>query len=170
MIKDQINYELSDNIKNKIKNNLKKYPRDYKQSSVLFALTELQKENGGWLDEKRIRAVAEYLEMEYIAVYEVATFYSMIKLKATGKHLISMCNNISCKLKGADQLVTFIEEYLGIKMGDTTSDGLITLEKSECLAACTNAPSMIVDEEYKENLTRDKICKIIEKLREGVNS
>jgi NADH-quinone oxidoreductase subunit E len=170
MINSEKRYKLSEEIQSKIDENLIKYPADYKQSSVLFALTEVQKSNGGWLEDQHLRAIADYLGMTYIAVFEVASFYSMIKLKPRGKHLISICNNISCKLEGADKLVNFLEDYLGIKIGDTTSDGLITLERTECLAACTNAPSMIVDEEYEENLTEEKVRRIIDDIRQGVKS
>ena len=130
----------------------------------MCALKLVQKSNGGWIEEEHMRVVADYLDIDYIAVYEVATFYSMIKTKPVGKHLISICNNISCKLKGADSLVQYIEEYLQIKLGETTSDGLITLEKTECLGACVDAPSMIIDDEYEENLTKDKINNILGKL------
>ena len=136
-------YILSEDLLAKIQKNLANYPSDQKQSSILFALTETQNSNGGWLGDKHLKAIAKILEIEPIKVYEVATFYSMIKLKPQGKHLLSMCTNISCKLNGAYELVKFIEEYLDIKIGQTTEDNLFTFEQAECLAACTNAPMIL---------------------------
>ncbi len=169
MIKKQKKYVLPENLQNKIDENLKKYPSDHRQSAILYALRLTQNDNGGWIREQHMRAVADYLKIDYIAVYEVATFYSMLKLKPVGKSLVSVCDNISCKLKGADNLLSFIEEYLQIKTGETTSDGLITLERAECLGACVNAPSMIVNDEYQENLTKDKVQQILDNLSNGDN-
>ena len=121
---------------------LKKYPENKKQSAVLQALMFVQRDNGGWLSEAHLNAVADYLELPPIAVYEVATFYDMYDLKPVGKNKIDVCTNISCKLCGCDKIVSHIEKRLGIKVGETTSDGRYTLKGVECLAACVGAPMM----------------------------
>ena len=145
---------------------LKKYPADQKQSAVLAALREVQHENKGYLTTELMDAVADYLEMEKIAVYEVASFYSMFETKPVGRHSISVCTNISCMLNGAEEIVSHVQNNLGIKLGESTEDGRIYLKKEEeCLAACCGAPMMMVDHEYHENLTLDKIDKILMDLK-----
>src|SRR4029079_3014541 len=106
---------------------LQKYPVDQKQSAVIAALTFVQTENGGWLNTELMDAVAAYLGMPKIAVYEVATFYSMFELKPVGKYKICVCTNISCMLRGSEKIVEYLEKKLGITLGQTTSDGKFTL-------------------------------------------
>ncbi len=141
-----------------------KYPADRKQSAVMAALRIAQDQNGGWLTTELMDAVAEYLEMEPIAVYEVATFYSMYELKPVGKHKICVCTNISCMLCGSEQVVEHLEQRLGIKMGETTDDGRFTLKEVECLGACVNAPMFQLGRDYHENLTPEKIDAILDGL------
>lgn len=141
-----------------------KYPLDQKQSAVMPALRILQDQNGGWLTNDLMDAVAEYLDMPAIAVYEVATFYSMYELKAVGKHKICVCTNISCLLCGSEDVVHHLEEKLGIKMGQTTTDGKFSLKEVECLGACCGAPMMQVGRQYYENLTPAKIDQILDSL------
>lgn len=144
---------------------LSKYPPDRKQSAVLAALREVQHENAGYLSLPLMDAVAEYLEMPSIAVYEVASFYSMFELSPVGRHSISVCTNISCMLRGADEIVQYIEQKLGIKMGQSTSDGRFYLKREEeCLAACCGAPMMMVDHQYYEHLTPKKVDSILDPL------
>lgn len=144
---------------------LAKFPVDQKQSAVLAALREAQHENNGYLTLPLMDAVAEYLEMPNIAVYEVATFYSMLEMKPVGRHSISVCTNISCMLRGADDIVEHIEKKCGIKAGESTEDGRIYLkQEEECLAACCGAPMMMVDHKYYENLTPDKVDQILNEL------
>ena len=144
---------------------LKKYPEDKKQSAVLQALMFVQRDNGGWLSEGHLDAVADYLSLPRIAVYEVATFYDMYDLKPVGKNKIDVCTNISCKLCGCDKIVTHLEQRLGIKIGQTTSDGRYTLKGVECLAACVGAPMMQVNDlEYHEKLTPEKVDAILDRL------
>tara|TARA_B100001250_G_scaffold76376_1_gene62571 strand:+ start:2029 stop:2517 length:489 start_codon:yes stop_codon:yes gene_type:complete len=144
---------------------LKKYPAEQKQSAVLAALRAVQHENKGYLTTELMDAVAEYLEMPKIAVYEVASFYSMFETKPVGKHSISVCNNISCMLMGADNIVDHVEKKLGIKTGESTKDGKFYLKcEEECLAACCGGPMMMIDHVYYENLTTDKVDKILENL------
>lgn len=141
-----------------------KYPVDQKQSAVMSALRILQDQNGGWLTNDLMDAVAEYLNMPAIAVYEVATFYSMYEHKPVGKHKISICTNISCLLCGSEDVVHHLEEKLGVKLGQTTADGKFTLKEVECLGACCGAPMMQIGRQYYENLTPEKIDQILDSL------
>jgi len=157
---------LSKHTKQVIDSWLAKFPNDQKQSAVLCALREVQHENNGFLTIELMDAVADYLEMPKIAVYEVASFYSMLETKPVGRHSISVCNNISCMLSGADDLVEYIEKKLGIKTGESTEDGLFYLkQEEECLAACCGAPMMMIDHVYYEKLTTEKIDEILDKLK-----
>ena len=144
---------------------LTRYPADRKQSAVLAALREVQHENGGYLTTELMDAVADYLDMPPIAVYEVASFYSMYELKPVGRHNIAVCTNISCLLRGSDTVLGYIEKKLGIKLGESTPDGKFYLKKEEeCLAACCGAPMMQVDHVYYENLSPEKVDRILASL------
>ena len=111
-------------------------------------------------------AVAKYLDLPPIQVYEVAAFYSMFETKPIGRHNVAVCTNVSCMLRGADDIVEHLEKKLGIELGESTPDGRIYLKKEEeCLAACCGAPMMQVDHEYYENLTIEKVDAIVEKLK-----
>ena len=110
-------------------------------------------------------AVADYLGLPRIAVYEVASFYSMFETKPVGRHSISVCTNISCMLMGSDEIVDHIETKLGVKTGESTTDGKFFLKcQEECLAACCGGPMMIVDHKYYENLTPEKVDEILDNL------
>ena len=141
-----------------------KYPPEHKASAVLSALTIVQDENAGYLTEELMDAVADYLEMPKIAVYEVGTFYNMFDLEPVGKHKIDVCQSISCMLCGSQNLVAHLEKRLGIKLGQTTKDGKFTLRVVECLAACGRAPVMIIDKKYHDNLTLEEADKILDEL------
>lgn len=141
-----------------------KYPEDQKQSAVMAALHIVQDQNGGWLTDSLMDAVAEYLEMPAIAVYEVATFYSMYELKPVGRHKICVCTNISCMLCGSDDIAGHLQRKLGIGFGETTDDGQFTLKEVECLAACVEAPMMQIGNEYFGDLTPEKVDQILEGL------
>jgi len=140
---------------------IQKYPDTHRQSAVIAALTIVQTENGGSLTASLMDAVAAYLGMPKIAVYEVATFYSMFELKPVGKHKICICTNISCMLCGSEEVVAHLEAKLGVKMGETTPDGKFTLKSVECLAACGGAPAMQIGPDYHEDLTPQKIDDIL---------
>ena len=155
---------LSANARQVIDTWVAKYPPEQKQSAVLSALHVAQDENGGWLSQELMDAVADYLEMPRIAVYEVATFYDMYDLKPVGRHKIKVCTNIACMLRGSDDVVKHVQEKLGIKFGETTKDGKFVLKEVECLAACKGAPMMQVDKSYHEDLTPEKIDKILDEL------
>jgi len=142
-----------------------KYPPDRQQSAVLAALTEAQHENGGHLTVALMDEVADYLDMPRIAVYEVASFYSMLETKPVGRHSVSVCTNLSCWLRGADALVAHVEKKLGVKTGQSTPDGRVYLKREEeCLAACCGAPMMMVDHKYYEDLTPSKIDEVLHGL------
>ena len=142
-----------------------KYPPERKQSAVLAALTEVQHENGGYLTTALMDAVADYLDMPRIAVYEVASFYSMFETAPCGRHCVAVCTNVSCMLRGGEEIVSHIERKLGIRIGESTADGRIFLKREEeCLAACCGAPMMQVDHVYYENLTVERVDEILDGL------
>lgn len=143
-----------------------KYPPERKQSAVLAALTEVQHENQGFLTTGLMDAVADYLDMPRIAVYEVASFYSMYETSPCGRNNVAVCTNVSCMLRGSDEIVAHIENKLGIKVGESTPDGRIFLKpEEECLAACCGAPMMQVNHVYHENLTVERVDAILDKLK-----
>ncbi|MBF8270487.1 MAG: NADH dehydrogenase [Gammaproteobacteria bacterium] len=162
---NDITIQLSQHARAEIEHWLKKYPPNRKRSAVLAALREVQHENQGYLTTELMDAVADYLGMPKIAVYEVASFYSMLETKPVGRHSISICTNISCMLRGADDIVSHLERKLGIKTGESTSDGKFYLkQEEECLAACCGGPMLMVDHVYHENLTNARVDEILDKL------
>jgi NADH-quinone oxidoreductase subunit E len=157
--------QLSAHVREEIDRWVAKFPPDRKRSAVISALHVAQHENSGYLTPDLMDAVAAYLGLAPIQVYEVATFYSMFETKPVGRHHISVCTNISCMLRGSQEVVDHVEKKLGIKTGESTPDGRIYLKREEeCLAACTGAPMMMVDHVFHENLTPDSIDKILDEL------
>ena len=157
--------KLSDHVREEIDQWVAKFPPDRKRSAVISALHAVQHENHGFLSADLMDAVAEYLDLPNIFVYEVASFYSMFETKPVGRHHISVCTNISCMLRGSQEVVDHVEKKLGIKTGESTPDGRIYLKREEeCLAACTGAPMMMVDHVFHENLTPQSIDKILDEL------
>ncbi len=156
---------ISDMARAEIARWIAKYPPERKHSAVMAALRIVQEENGGWLTNELIEAVADHLDMPAIAAYEVATFYTMYNLEPVGRHVISVCTNISCLLRGSDEVVAHLEERLGVKLGETTPDGRFTLKETECLAACGGAPMFMIGKQYYENLTPEKIDAILDSLK-----
>ena len=155
---------ISDQSRAEIDRWIKKYPEDQKRSAVMAALRVVQDQNNGYLTNELMDAVAEYLDMPPIAVYEVATFYSMYELEPVGRHKICVCSNISCMLCGSDNIVQHLTDKLGIKLGETTPDGRFTLKEVECLGACVDAPMFQIGNIYYGNLNAEKIDKILEDL------
>ena len=155
---------ISDQSRAEIDRWIKKYPAEQKRSAVMSALRIVQDQNNGYLTNDLMDAVAEYLDMPSIAVYEVATFYSMYELEPVGRHKICICTNISCMLCGSDNIVGHLTKQLAIKLGQTTPDGRFTLKEVECLGACVDAPMFQIGDTYYGNLTTDKIDKILEDL------
>ncbi|MDH3637990.1 MAG: NADH-quinone oxidoreductase subunit NuoE [Gammaproteobacteria bacterium] len=140
-----------------------KYPVDRKQAAVMAAL-RIGQEEKGWLSDELIAYIAKHLELQPIQVLEVATFYTMYDLEPVGRHKVSLCTNISCMLRGSDEILMHVKEKLGIEVGETTADGRFTLKEVECLAACGGAPMMQVGEEYYENLTPERVDVILDGL------
>ena len=132
---------------------------------MIGALHAVQHENDGYLTAELMNAVAEYLDLPTIQVYEVATFYSMFQTRPVGRHNVAICTNISCMLRGAQDIVAHVEKKLDCKLGESTADGRIYLKREEeCLAACCGAPMMMVDHVYHEDLSNDEVDKILDGL------
>lgn len=146
---------------------LGKYPEDKKRSAVIPMLWLAQKDNGGWLSEPAMREVADRLEMPYIRVYEVATFYTMFRLQPVGRFHIQLCGTTPCMLRGANSLKDVCEDKIGKKM-QVTDDGRLSWEEVECLGACVNAPMAQINDYYYEDLTPESFGEILDKLANGV--
>ena len=160
------NNKLSNHVRKEIEKYKKRFPKKRQRSAIIAALHVVQHENNGFLTAELMSNVADYLNLPAIQVYEVATFYSMFQTQPVGRHNIAICTNISCMLNGAEEIVSHVQNNLGIKLGESTEDGRIYLKKEEeCLAACCGAPMMMVDHKYHENLTLDKIDKILMDLK-----
>ena len=156
---------LSDHTREEIEHWLAKFPADQRRSAVLGALTAAQHQNQGFLTTDLMDAVAEYLGMAAIHVYEVASFYSMYETEPVGRNNVAICTNISCMLMGSDQIVDHIENKLGIKIGESAEDVRILLKcEEEFLAACSGGPMMQVNHVYHVNLTLDKVDEILDGL------
>ncbi len=139
-----------------------RYPQ--KKALILPALHEAQKQFG-WLPGEALDEVAAYIGVHPAQIREVASFYTMFNLKPVGKTHLKLCTNVACCLLGADELMQFAEKKLGIKCGETTSDGKFTLSEEECLGACTAAPAMMANDDYIENLDIAKFSAFIEGAR-----
>ncbi len=160
-----MSYELPTHVKDEIEHWKARFPEDKQRSAVISALHVVQHENHGFVTAEQMNAVAEYLELPTIQVYEVATFYSMFQTREVGRNEVAICTNISCMLRGADELVDHVENKLGVKLGESTEDGRIFLkQEEECVAACCGAPAMMVNHKYHENLTKEKIDEILDGL------
>src|SRR3984885_7914416 len=143
-----------------------KFPPGRQRSATIAALRAAQEQNRGYLTPELMNAVAEYLKLPPIQVYEVASFYSMFELHPCGRHHVSICTNISCMLRGAEDLVAHAEGRLGIRLGESPPDGRILLKREEeCLAACTGAPMMMVDHHFHEHLTPESVTKLLDDLK-----
>ena len=158
--------ELSKHLREEIDRWVAKFPPEGKRSAVNSALHAAQHENGGHLTTPLMDAIAAYLGLPPIQVYEVAGFYSMFETHPVGRHHVSVCTNISCMLRGGETLLAHIEKKLGIQVGESTPDGRIFLKREEeCLAACTGAPMMMVDHVYYEDLTPEKVDSVLDALK-----
>jgi NADH-quinone oxidoreductase subunit E len=161
---EQTQVGLSAHLREEIEEWLARYPEDQRRSAVLGALRAAQHEQG-YLSTDLMDAVAEYLRIPAMDVYEVASFYSMFELQPVGRHTIAVCSNISCMLRGADELIEHLQNRLGIQLGESTPDGKFYLKREEeCLAACCGAPMMQVDHVYYENLTPERVDEILDSL------
>jgi NADH-quinone oxidoreductase subunit E len=157
---------LNEHTRHEIDEWVARFPEGRQRSAVLSSLRFAQEQNQGYLTTDLMDAVAEYLKLPPIQVYEVASFYSMFETHPCGRHHVSVCTNISCMLNGADDIVGYIEKKLGIATGESTADGRIFLKREEeCLAACTGAPMMMVDHIFHEYLTPAKVDEVLDKLK-----
>lgn len=154
----------TEEVRAEIDKHIAKYPTDWKQSACMPALTAVQEMNGGWLTQELMDQVAAYLDMPPIAVYEVATFYSMYEHKPVGRNKICLCTNVSCMINNADGILAHLKQRLGIGLGEVTEDGKFSLKEVECLGACGGAPMMQIGDHYYENLTPEMIDTILEGL------
>lgn len=155
---------LSEQIQARIDRELKKYPADQRQSAVMSALRFVQDEKG-WIAADDMADIASYLGMAQIAVYEVATFYHMYNLKPMGKHLITVCTNLSCTLAGADETVAYLQDKLGIGFDEVSADGKYGLREGECMGTCKDAPLFTLNnKKICGHLTREKIDAILAEL------
>lgn len=148
------------------KEQIKKYPEGRQASAVLPLLWRAQEQHGGWLPEPALRAVADMLDMAYIRVYEVVTFYTMFNLSPVGKHYVQLCGTTPCWLRGADGLKDVCRRVIG-EQNTVTEDGMLSWLEVECLGACTNAPMVQINKDYYEDLTPEILEKILNDLREG---
>ncbi len=144
-----------------------KYPKGRQRSAVMPLLDLAQRQNGGWLPTAAMDYIADFLNIPPVNVYEVATFYTMYNLEPVGKHHVQVCTNISCWLRGADEVVAKCRESLGINFGETTDDGMFTLSEVECLGACVNAPMMQIDDDYYEDLEASSVEAVLAALKNG---
>ena len=160
-----MSYVLSAHVKDEIEHWKARFPEDRQRSAVISALHAVQHENHGFVTAEQMNAVAEYLDLPTIQVYEVATFYSMFQTREVGRNEVAICTNVSCMLRGADDIVHHVENKLGIKLGESTEDGKIFLKtEEECIAACCGAPALMVNHKYYENLTKEMVDEILDGL------
>ena len=144
-----------------------KYPDEEKASAVMPLLDLAMRQIGGWITESAMRYISTLINVPYIRVYEVASFYSMFNLKPIGKNFIQICTTTSCWLRGSDDILKLCKKHLNIENNQTTKDGLFTLKEVECLGACVNAPMIQINDNYYEELNKDSLLNILNKLREG---
>ena len=158
--------ELPEHVRHEIDHWVAKFPAGKQRSAVISALRAAQEHNQGYLTVELMDAIAEYLKLPPIQVYEVASFYSMFETHPCGRHHVSVCTNISCMLRGGEDIQAYVERKLGIRAGESTPDGRIFLKREEeCLAACTGAPMMMIDHVYHEHLTPEKVDQILDALK-----
>ena len=156
---------LSEHTRQEIDHWVAKFPPGRQRSAVLSALRAAQEQNHGHLSAELMDAVAYYLQLPPIQVYEVASFYSMFETRPCGRHHLSVCTNISCLLRGGEEILAHVEAKLGVRVGESTPDGRIFLKpEEECLASCTGAPMLMVDHVYHEHLTPEKVDRILAEL------
>jgi NADH-quinone oxidoreductase subunit E len=158
--------KFSDEKLKKVDEIVARYPAGKQKSALLPVLHLAQDEFGGWLSAETMDYVASLLRLEPIEVYEVATFYSMYNLKPVGRYVFEVCQTGPCMIRGCDEIIEHIKARLGIKVGETTPDGMFTLKTAECLGACGYAPMMQMGKYFRENLTPEKVDQIIDECRQ----
>ena len=161
-------FKFSDENLKKIEKVIAKYPKGRQASAVMPLLDMAQNQHGGWIPEAAMEEIGRILDMPRVKVFEVATFYTMYNLRSVGKHHLQFCTTTPCWLSGSAEVVKTCEKYLGIKMGETTPDGLFTMTEVECLGACVNAP--VVQNggfDFYEDLTPENVVGVLEDLKAG---
>lgn len=158
---------ISETTRSRFDKEVAKYPADQKQSAVMACLSIVQDEQG-YVSADSEKAIADYLGMPAIAVHEVTTFYNMYNQRPVGKYKLNVCTNLPCQLRGGQDALHHLEHRLGIEMGATTADGLFTLQQSECLGACADAPAMLVnDRSMCSFMSKDKLDQLIDGLKKA---
>ena len=156
---------ISESTKARFAREVAKFPADQKQSAVMACLAIVQQEQG-WVSPDSEQVVAEYLGMPVMAVHEVTTFYNMYNQKPVGKYKLNVCTNLPCQLRDGQKALHHLEHKLGIHMGETTADGLFTLQQSECLGACADSPVMLVnDRSMCSFMSNEKLDQLVDGLR-----
>lgn len=157
--------KFSDEAMKTVQTIVSRYPDERRKSALIPVLHVAQAEFGGWLSPEVMDYVASVLRLNSIEVFEVASFYSMFNLKPVGKCLIEVCQTSSCWLSGAEDIIKHIEKKLKIKVGETSADGMFTLKTVECLGSCGTAPMLQCGASFHENLTYDKVDKLLDEYR-----
>jgi NADH-quinone oxidoreductase subunit E len=164
-IKQEIN--ITEALMERINELLSHYPADKKKSALLPVLHDVQDAHDNWLSIELMDKVAEILEIKPIEVYEVVSFYTMYNRRPIGKFMFEFCQTSSCCLRGAENLMDYTCEKLGVNLGEPTADGMFEVRGVECLGACGYAPMLQLGDFYKENLTKEKIDELIEDCKNG---
>lgn len=151
-----------------VKSILLRYPDEQKASAVMPLLDLAMRQIGGWLTESAMKNISKIINIPYIRVLEVASFYSMYNLKPIGKYFVQVCTTTSCWLKGSDEILNVCKKHLKIDNNQTTTDGNFTLKEVECLGACVNAPMVQINDDYYEDLTNEDILGILKNLKKGI--
>lgn len=159
------NFSFNEENKRKAHSIIAKYPAGRQKSATLPLLDLAQRQNDGWLSVAAIEHVADMISEPYMRVYEVASFYTMFNLKPIGKYHLQICTTTPCWLKGSDAIMDACEQYVGVKCGETSDDGMFTISEVECLGACRNAPVVQVNDDFHEDLDKQKVKQLIEALR-----
>ena len=160
-------FEFSQDHLNEAKNEISKYPEGKEKSAVMALLWIAQRQSGGWIPTVAMSYIANILKIPTIDVYEVASFYSMYNLAPIGKFLIQVCRTTPCWLCNSEEILSTCKDFLGIEIGETTTDNMFTLIEVECLSACVNAPVIQINKKYYENLNKEKIIKILSSLQKS---
>ena len=163
------NFSFSNENLLKAKDIVKMYPKNYRESSIMPLLSMAQSQNDGWLPKKAIEYVSKFLNVPEMKVLEIATFYSMYNLSPVGKHHIEICTTSPCMLRGSDNLLEKLKNWIGINTGEITDDNKFSLNRVECLGACVNAPVVKINENYYEDLDLQSFEELINKLSNNKN-
>jgi len=161
------NFEFNSSSLDAAKLIIAKYPKDKQQSAVMALLYIVQKQNSNWIPLVAMKYIGKFLDMPYIKVYEVATFYSMYNLSPVGKHFIQVCTTTPCMIRGAYKLVEACKEKISKNENVLSEDKSCSWMEVECLGACVNAPMMQINEDYYEDLDKEKTLKILDKILSG---